>query len=273
MLDGTFVDRKSVEFVPTKIHRILDSIDQFGHAATHYEYSIMLPTWLSVWDVWDYWERERIDSMKHNLTKDDVLLYIGAEHGAMAALTAQSVDPSKMILVEPSPEFWPGIKDTWKANGYADPMASFQALISEHGTKDINYVEAWPESAFADKICVKQAYRYVHNEGSIEEVGVLTIDQIALSLIEYGHPSPITAISIDIEGAELLALRGARNVLQEYKPIVWVSIHPDLMERDYGHTREQVIEFMFSRGYDHKHLATDHEEHWVFTHRDGKQLV
>jgi len=44
---------------------------------------------------------------------------------------------------------------------------------------------------------------------------------------------------------------------------VWVSIHPDLME-NYGHSKDELLDFMRSMSYEATYLGTDHEEHWLF---------
>ena len=74
-----------------------------------------------------------------------------------------------------------------------------------------------------------------------------------------------TALTIDVEGAELLVLWGAEKTLAENSLKVWVSIHEDLMERDFGRTTHEVHTFMEGLGYSGEHLATDHEEHYFYT--------
>jgi hypothetical protein len=71
--------------------------------------------------------------------------------------------------------------------------------------------------------------------------------------------------NIDVEGAELKVLRGAKALLQDEEMLgyVWVSIHPDLLE-GFGNTKEELIDFMVSCGWLGQHLGTDHEEHWLF---------
>jgi FkbM family methyltransferase len=54
-------------------------------------------------------------------------------------------------------------------------------------------------------------------------------------------------IKIDIEGAELLALRGASELLQKHRPVVIVEIHPFWLPQ--GQTWEQILEFLRGYGY------------------------
>jgi hypothetical protein len=44
----------------------------------------------------------------------------------------------------------------------------------------------------------------------------------------------------------------------------WISVHPDLMARDYGVTPDHVLNFMASLGYTHEYLGADHERHYFF---------
>jgi hypothetical protein len=68
-----------------------------------------------------------------------------------------------------------------------------------------------------------------------------------------------------VEGAELLVLKGAEKTLKEHHPNIWVSVHPDMLISLYDQTKEDVLFFMDSCGYDAELLAIDHEEHWIFT--------
>jgi len=102
------------------------------------------------------------------------------------------------------------------------------------------------------------AYRYMFNESHAAAVPTITIDEIA------AQTRPPDAITIDIEGAELVALRGAKKVLKNFKPLVWVSIHDDLMERDFGHLPDELHAFMEDLGYKGKFIHRDHEAHHLF---------
>lgn len=65
----------------------------------------------------------------------------------------------------------------------------------------------------------------------------------------------------DVEGAELLVLYGAENLLRHARPDLLLSVHPPALP-SYGHSREGVRKFLETMGYDIQFLATDHEEHW-----------
>ena len=76
---------------------------------------------------------------------------------------------------------------------------------------------------------------------------------------------PPNVIMMDIEGAELAAVRGAQKLIKEYAPIFFISTHkPEfILDRSNG-TKEELIQIFVDNGYNCIHLSTDHEEHWKF---------
>jgi FkbM family methyltransferase len=77
-------------------------------------------------------------------------------------------------------------------------------------------------------------------------VKVTTIDEVCRGLTP-------DVIKIDIEGAELLAVRGARSVLLESAPILFVAVHPDAM-RALGTSPSELVELLGEFGYVGRHL-------------------
>lgn len=230
------------------------------HATWKYEF--LLPEPLASWDVFDYWEKERIASMEKHLKKGDVLFDIGTEQGWCNLIYADIVGPENMVLIEPTKEFWPNIQATWEKNypgikpkGFYPGLFSDKNTMRETLTPDPSW--NWPtcsEGALIDR----NKYQYIHeNEDNVPEI---TIDQ----WIKVTKIVP-DALTMDVEGAELLILRGSEATLKKYKPKLFISIHPDLGLRDYGIKKEDTIKFLEDLGYKGEYLATDHEEHWYFS--------
>jgi FkbM family methyltransferase len=216
-------------------------------------WEIIAPDHIADWDAVTGWEIERIRSMMDTLQPGDVLYEIGAEHGWMAALFAQRVGGANVALVEPSPDLWPNIRKCWSANGYPSPLATIEAFCSEVNV-DSPSVTPWPESSIGDE-CPTLAYRSLPDHDQIPSI---TIDRI----VDRIGVAP-KAISVDVEGAELHVLRGARRTLKQDKPWVWLSVHPDLMEKWYGHRPRQIKDVLRAAGYSHRVLGVDHEQHWL----------
>ena len=221
-----------------------------------FEYEFELPVPLADWDVFACWERERFHSMRDNLTYGDILFDVGTEQGWCNLIYADMVGPTNMVLIEPTTEFWPNIKATWERNYHYPPMACWEGLVSDVTDTKTRVFTPWPAAAKGDLID-RNKYQYIHAHS--RDIKQLTLDD----LVTRSGIIP-NAITIDVEGAELKVLHGATDTLIEHRPLVWASLHDDLLERDYNATIEDVHTFMESLGYIPTYLGTDHEAHWLY---------
>lgn len=223
---------------------------------------------------WPWHEWNRFHSMFHNLRPGDVLFDIGAEQGDQSALYQRWIQrpatrntpisaPTReggIVLVEPNPIAWANIKVVWEANDLREPLGfSTEFITNRHvpaGVTNLPLTD-WPRSA---RFPINT---YVGTVVLVDGARQTTIDTMA-----GDFPSP-DALTIDIEGGELDALRGAMGVLTLDKPLVWVSIHwQELLMR--GQSRQELIDYMGSLGYEHEHLGQDHEIHALFWHPEGR---
>ena len=205
------------------------------------------------------WEYARFKSLQENLKFGDVFFEIGAEHGWMSAIIGREfVGADNMVLFEPSPEFWINIRKTWKYNGLPDPLGCYCGFVGEETTGVAH--AGWPAEAIENVPEISaMAYRKL---GPDTVIPTITIDDYVRETEQWPN-----AINVDVEGAELFVMRGAVNTLANIRPLVWVSIHPDLMERDHGTNKEAFLDFMSEQDYVGEYLDTDHEEHWIFRPR------
>lgn len=212
---------------------------------------------------------------------------IGAEEGDFPALWASW--GANVVMVEPNPKVWPNVRAIFEANQLEDRVRGW--FVGFAGTEprapawqpssyaQPGYARAgttWPDTAVEGPqgvswpVCAYGEVIGDHGFLALPErpdVPVATIDELA------DWHGPPTVITLDIEGAELVALRGAERVLSVAKPIVFMSIHLDecWIDRHYeGDTPEAIHEFMEDRGYVGTWLARDHEEHWQFRHPEGR---
>ncbi|MCD6056560.1 MAG: FkbM family methyltransferase [Thermomicrobiales bacterium] len=222
-------------------------------------FDIVVPDSVADWDAVrgpdSPWERERIKSMLSILRRGDVLYDIGAEHGWMSVIFGLHVGGENMVLVEPSQDFWPNIKMGWDENGLHMPLATAQAFAGDASEGDI-YVRSW--TPFIDgPECPAMAYRHPNNHA--DSIKTVSIDQLSLAT-----GKPPKGITIDVEGAELGVLKGAERTLVGDRPNVWVSVHEDLMIRDFGTTPQELVSYMEGLNFRLYNLGYDHEQHMYF---------
>lgn len=201
------------------------------------------------------WEFERFQSLQENLKYGDVFFEIGAEHGWMSAVIGREfVGAENMVLFEPGDEFWINIRKTWQYNGLNEPLGCYCGFVGAETTGDAT--PGWPE----------QAVLGAQEIGSMpyKTLGRNTVQTIRIDdyVEQTGHIP--NAINIDVEGAEGIVISGALETLKRHRPLVWVSVHPDLMIRDHNTNREEFLQLMVDWGYVPEYLGTDHEEHYLF---------
>jgi len=248
IIDGRIMaDIKTTKFLPTLINE---------------KYTVVLPDFLNISDIWGSWEKERIESIRENMKLGDTFFDIGSENGSMSALFAQFVGGENMVLFEPSPTFWPDIKAIWEHNDLKTPKYTFLGFVGDE-TANIDKPfegqirDGWPEAAYDPELCVVISYRYLWEPMHKKEAQSYKLDDFYANKGIYPQ-----GMAIDVEGAELLILKGAENILTKFKPKVWMSVHADLAQNHYNVQEGAEVKYLESLGYTCTHLATDHEQHW-----------
>jgi FkbM family methyltransferase len=206
------------------------------------------------------WEQPRLLELERLIKakKNPVVFYIGAYKGDMAALLATW--GARMVLVESTAAFWGEIKETWELNNLPVPLACFSGLISNETknltTKDIR--KSWPERIAP---YVEGQVGFTHLAESRDDASFPQITIDALAAITK-HPDIVT---MDIEGSELEALKGALATVESVRPAWLISVHPEFMYHNHGTYERELHDLLRDRGYDHKWLDYDHEHHWLYT--------
>lgn len=228
------------------------------------EGTLWVPDTIAAWDAISHWERERLTSMRSHLRPGMTLIDVGTEHAWWTAIVAQWVGPENTILCEPSPEMWSDIRLTWKHNAFPAPLAVWPGFVGaadeyEPGTPYLGPDWPWwcPDTHESPVV----PYRYLHDEGHRSQgIPTITIDTLASRL-----NVKIDAITVDVEGAEFEVMRGAKETLKRDRPLVWLSVHEDLLARDYRTTDvQELFDFMHDHGYGREFLGRDHEAHNAF---------
>ncbi|MEE9178747.1 MAG: FkbM family methyltransferase [Acidimicrobiia bacterium] len=211
---------------------------------------------------WPYWEAATL-ALAHSLISEGTVVWdVGSEEGDFPALFGTW--GAEVVLIEPNPHVWPQIRLHWEANNDRNPLACVVGLASDHidpatpdyraGIAEKRRGGIWPHVAFGE-VMPAHGFRHIWEHAKVSPQ--FRLDQLA----PWGTPDLIT---MDIEGGELIALRGCEDVLIGFHPDVMVSVHPAFMADLYGQTPAELLEFMDSVGYKGKLYATDHEEHWWF---------
>jgi len=213
------------------------------------------------WEIWNKhsgWERNRIQGIMDRIKYGTLVVDIGSEQGDYPALWATR--GADVIIVEANPLFWPGIRKIWEMNHEShEPVGCFVGFIGNENYEAGVY-DGWPAETRRKLEPNPGFYHLNEHEG----IPTITLDGLMSIHAEAFSAAKNVIVSIDIEGSELEALKGAEQLLEKGIEF-FVSVHPDFMIDRYDQTREDLLDFMEAHGYRQELLAVDHEEHWRFT--------
>jgi len=199
-------------------------------------------------------ERGAEDSFLELLRPGDVVYDLGANIGWYSMLAAQRVGPTgKVIAFEPSVTNAAYIAWNAATNRFAN-VSVVPAAVSDQDGWAV-FLNKGPLESRLDKDddeaqVRRRATREQHIRGRTA-VPVLTLD----TWIAQTAQAPPTLIKMDVEGAEISALRGMSQTLRSAKPTLIIEPHG---------TRQAVAELLDSFDYEHRPIEQDlpHGKSW-----------
>jgi FkbM family methyltransferase len=207
--------------------------------------------------AWDSYEPEAMRAfvawLEHNA--DGMVLDLGAAEGIYAYI-GLAVSPRVQVLAVDGD--LASLRNVMQLCGNANPrIRVVHGLVTEHTTAE-------PGRAYSS---TSQELAHLSDQAPVSYVcvGDTTVDALPCYTVDdllADVPAEIPLlVKLDIEGAELLALKGATQTLQRPNVTLLASVHYNLIQR-YGHTHDDVASFLEGHGYTHRVLAIDTEAHW-----------
>ena len=163
--------------------------------------------------------------------KGDVVYDIGAHVGYFTLLSSILVgDTGKVYAFEPARKVFKLLKKHIKINRCKNVYIFNKAISDKNGIEffDIG------DGSWTGKISSKGEY----------EVEIVKLDDFVLR----NNIFPPNVIKIDVEGEELNVLKGAKNLLTKYSPLIFLSTHSQQLY-------DSCCEFLKSLGYEIKTIG------------------
>ena len=190
------------------------------------------------------WEKPETDFILSRLKPGDLFVDIGANIGWFALLAARLVGPGgKVFAFEPRATTFAYLERSIRENGFEHVVAYNCALGEAPGTLKI----AWAPDAGNDGgtwlLAQPGLDEDLRRQGhAFQETAVRTLDEVL-------GEQKVDLIKLDIEGAELLALRGARALIERHRPTVVTEVNPSLLRIVSGAPVERLLGFFADLGY------------------------
>jgi FkbM family methyltransferase len=175
---------------------------------------------------------KNIYEKEYAIRPGDVVLDVGAHIGSFTIKAAREAGPTGgVVSFEPSAENFSLLSRNVEANSCANIRLYKVAVGSQPGTAQLQLHRRRGTNSL---------YPHPTSEPiGVEEVAVRTIDSVADEL----NLKRVDFMKIDVEGAELEVLKGAKKVLSEYHPSIAMETH------EFGPSEEEITEFLGILGY------------------------
>ena len=165
------------------------------------------------------WNREEYEALRAAVRPGDTVLEAGANVGAYTMLFAQWAGPSgRVFAFEPDRRAYAGLQAHAVLNGVSDRVTAVPSAIADGRESRLRF-EVGTSSG------VSRIVARANEAAGVEEVEAISIDRFC------GQRGIVPrVIKIDVEGAELAALRGARETIAAAGSALqlFVEMHPHL---------------------------------------------
>lgn len=174
------------------------------------------------WDTYYLYGYNKLEVSVSNvinkiLNEGDVFIDVGAYIGYYSILARESVgDTGKVIAFEPHPENYKRLLKNIRLNSWDNVIAENIALSDK---KEKVYLSPFLNSDFT-------SFSIIPSKGEFVEVEAIPFDEYAKK-----HNVKPDLIKIDAEGAEFKILKGMKETLQKYHPIIICEIHPQHLSK------------------------------------------
>lgn len=189
-------------------------------------------------------ERPFLEYFLSRLNRADIVFDIGASVGLFSLHAAAWLEQGRVYAFEPDPETRSRLQHNHALNPQLDRCCFVEWAVSDRQGETILYSEGAAGKAPSLKPCMAQM------QSARGEVRVKT-KPLDDAFSEGELPLP-DVLKIDIEGAEILCLRGAAKMLQGFWPkrprLIFLETHPDYLP-GFGSDTAEVFALLESAGY------------------------
>jgi len=163
---------------------------------------------------------------------------VGASHGQMVGMASQVVGGSGLVYAfEPQTSEMEWLQRMCKAYGLTN-VKLFQTLVGDFTGEATFFENA--------KKCASSSLAQEWSGGDPRKYPMVTLDAWA----EQNFVDRLNLIKIDVEGAEIMVLRGGLKLLRRTHPLVILEIRDRQIRQEcFGYTISDLMEILRSVGY------------------------
>jgi FkbM family methyltransferase len=196
-----------------------------------------------------YYEIRETRLLRRLLRPGDTFVDVGANIGWYTLLAANQIGPTgKVIAFEPSRAVYGHLTHNVRLSGYSHVIAERLALADRPGRVQLRVAAG--RGPGTGSILEAEAA-----SGDVtEEVETIRFDDYCRAT----HLESARLVKIDVEGAELMVLRGMREALERRSIQYFIIEVADSRLRSVGDSSQQLLELLQGYGYRLSHIGMLH---------------
>jgi FkbM family methyltransferase len=213
------------------------------------------------------WQPEIWNALTPVLPEGGVLLDVGAHIGYYSMKAAPRVGPmGRVVAFEPNPETLRLLRDNVSANHFAnvtvEPIACTDkpATLTLYAAAEANTGASSLSRDNAEISATEKARAFTVQGRPIDDV----VRELGLTRVD--------AIKIDVEGAEVIVLRGAVGTLKRFHPKVIAEVVPRQLA-GFKTTPEDLRALLRDAGYNQSRPLNPEETDWEWMSREPASVV
>lgn len=181
-----------------------------------------------------HYEPQVMALLSRLVRRDDVCLDVGANIGIMTVLLGKLCVEGHVWAFEPSTVTRDYLSRNVSANGLSNVTVDEHGLYDATGVASLQLNASHPGGAYVSETEAREA--------DAERIELVTLDD----WVSAEHLDRIDVIKMDIEGAELHALRGAMDTLHRFRPALVVECNPVALRRFHRARAGELLELLRS---------------------------
>jgi FkbM family methyltransferase len=193
--------------------------------------------------------------VKRLLVPEALFIDAGANVGIHALVAGEyfrrgGARRTMVYAFEPNPRIFGQLQDNIRLNGLEAIVMAQASGVADVETRREFYLSSRENSASSSLASLGAGH--LHTGESVE------IETVALSKFveRCAGGGRVGLLKLDVEGAELLALRGARDLLARDRPFVIMEVYPALM-RAFGYAFRDARSYLGDLGYALRRIQPD----------------
>jgi FkbM family methyltransferase len=179
------------------------------------------------------YETNELDFIRRTVKSGQTVIDIGANIGLFTITMASLIGTTgKLYAFEPLETHANLLARSIAENNFADRIVLERAAVSDKPGQG---------QLISASETINAGGAYLNQQGEALPAGHQSDEVALVTLDTYPMQRPVHFIKIDVEGAELLALRGARSLLKEDQPAIISEVHPAQLRKVSGCTAAEFV--------------------------------